>query len=208
MRLRPSGRQGPVATALQSFADYQMTEAWTWEHLALTRARAVAGDPDLADEVEAIRMQVLAAKGSGETVLSDLAQMRARIFAAKPAGGPWEAKTGPGRLQDIELLAQSFALRAGQSARKVEAQLRIGPREGFVSKDEGAVLTSAYRLLWHLQSGARLLSERALDMDAIGAGGRAFVLRETGADSLEALEARLDLVTRDVAGVVDRVLEA
>jgi len=208
MRLRPSGRQGPVATALQSFADYQMTEAWTWEHLALTRARAVAGDPDLADEVEAIRMQVLAAKGGGETVLSDLAQMRARIFAAKPAGGPWEAKTGPGRLQDIELLAQSFALRAGQSARKVEAQLRIGPREGFVSKDEGAVLTSAYRLLWHLQSGARLLSERALDMDAIGAGGRAFVLRETGADSLEALEARLDLVTRDVAGVVDRVLEA
>src|SRR5690606_38377421 len=62
MRLRPSGRQGPVATSVQSFESYQMTEAWTWEHLALTRARvvAMAGDhaPDLADQVEALRLSV------------------------------------------------------------------------------------------------------------------------------------------------------
>ncbi|MDO5704501.1 MAG: glutamine-synthetase adenylyltransferase, partial [Paracoccus sp. (in: a-proteobacteria)] len=117
MRLRPSGRQGPVATSVQSFENYQMTEAWTWEHLALTRARVVgragSGADTLADQVEMLRLTVLKAKGGGAQVMPDLADMRRRIFAAKPVNGSWEAKIGPGRLQDIDLLAQSFALRAG-----------------------------------------------------------------------------------------------
>ena len=45
MRLRPSGRSGPVATRIDSFASYQETEAWTWEHMALTRARVVSASP-------------------------------------------------------------------------------------------------------------------------------------------------------------------
>jgi glutamate-ammonia-ligase adenylyltransferase len=55
MRLRPSGRQGPVATALASFERYQKEEAWTWEHMALTRARVLAGDDSLAADIEAVR---------------------------------------------------------------------------------------------------------------------------------------------------------
>ncbi|TMV89229.1 glutamine-synthetase adenylyltransferase [Thioclava sp. BHET1] len=207
MRLRPSGRQGPVATALQSFASYQMEEAWTWEHLALTRARPVAGSRALAEDVEAIRLQVLEAKGRGAEVLADLAQMRARIFAAKPVDGPWEAKIGPGRLQDIELLAQSFALRDGAPVRKVSAQLRLGRRVGLVTGPHADALAQAYRLLWQVQAAARLLSEKRLDMEAIGEGGRAFILRETGAESLEALEARLSEVTKAAGAVVDQVLE-
>ncbi|PFG64035.1 glutamate-ammonia-ligase adenylyltransferase [Thioclava sp. ES.031] len=207
MRLRPSGRQGPVATSVQSFESYQMEEAWTWEHLALTRARPVAGCADLADRVEAIRLKVLEAKGGGDAVLHDLAQMRARIFAAKAPDGDWEAKVGPGRLQDIELLAQSFALRAGVPARKVEAQLRAGPRGGFVTREEGEQLATAYRFLWRLQAGGRLLSEKRLDMAAIGEGGRAFLLRETGLDDLDALAARLNEVTTETAAIVDRALE-
>ncbi|KFE33583.1 glutamine-synthetase adenylyltransferase [Thioclava atlantica] len=207
MRLRPSGRQGPVATSIQSFESYQMEEAWTWEHLALTRARSVAGSPDLAARVEEIRHRVLSCKGRDPKVLPDLAQMRARIFAAKAPDAEWEAKIGPGRLQDIELLAQSFALREGAPARRVEAQLRIGPRAGYVTRDEGERLASAYRFLWRLQAGGRLLSDKPLDMAAIGEGGRAFLLRETGLDSLEALAARLSEATTDVAAIVDRVLE-
>ncbi|MBD3787988.1 MAG: glutamine-synthetase adenylyltransferase, partial [Sphingomonadales bacterium] len=180
MRLRPSGKQGPVAVSLGSFRDYQMTEAWTWEHLALTRARGIAGDPGLLADIEAARLEVLAAKGQGAQVMPDLAEMRARIFAAKAPDGDWEAKIGPGRLQDLELLAQSFALRTGAAARRVEAQLRIGPRAGFVSPAEAEVLASAYRFLWRLQAGGRLLTERPLDMTTIGAGGRAFLLREVG----------------------------
>ncbi|MBD3802833.1 MAG: glutamine-synthetase adenylyltransferase [Thioclava sp.] len=206
MRLRPSGRQGPVATALSSFADYQMNEAWTWEHLALTRARPVAGCADLAAEVEAIRLEVLAAKGKAEKVLPDLAEMRARIFAAKPVKGRWEAKIGAGRLQDIELLAQWFALHEGAPARRVEAQLRIGPRAGLVDKPTGEALASAYRFLWRLRAGEKLLSDDALDLEALGEGATAFMLRETGMETLEALSARLETATAEVAAIVDRIL--
>lgn len=208
MRLRPSGRQGPVATSLESFRDYQMTEAWTWEHLALTRARVLAGAPDLAAEVEVVRLAVLAAKGKEARVMPDLAEMRARIFAAKAPDGDWEAKFGPGRLQDIELVAQSFALRSGAAARRVEPQLRAGARYGFISKEEEATLASAYRFLWRLQAGGRLLTGGALDMQAIGEGGCAFLLREAGEADLPALAARLQEATRAAREIVEAVLKA
>ncbi len=208
MRLRPSGRQGPVAVSLDGFCSYQMDEAWTWEHLALTRARVIAGDSGLGGDVEAARLAVLRAKGAGARVMPDLAEMRARIFAAKPPDGEWEAKIGPGRLQDIELLAQSFALRAGDGARRVEAQLRLGPRHGFVSKEAGAELAAAYRLLWRMQAGGRLMTDRPIDMAAIGEGGRAFLLREAGEETLAALAARLARTTSAVAVIVETCLGA
>ena len=59
MRLRPSGRAGPVASRLDSFADYQDREAWTWEHMALTRARVISASPDFRQEIERIIREVL-----------------------------------------------------------------------------------------------------------------------------------------------------
>ena len=75
MRLRPSGRSGPVATSLQAFQTYQLEEAWTWEHLALTRGRPITGSDALAQDVETFRRELLIAKGQGPDVLSDLAEM-------------------------------------------------------------------------------------------------------------------------------------
>ncbi|MCF3972785.1 glutamine-synthetase adenylyltransferase [Paracoccus salsus] len=195
MRLRPSGRQGPVATSIQSFENYQMTEAWTWEHLALTRARVVArtgaAGSALADQVEALRLEVLRQRGPDPRVMPDLARMRARIFAAKAPDGRWDAKIGPGRLQDIELLAQSCALRCGDPSRATLAQLRAGRREGVLDSRLAEQLSSVWRFLWRLHASARLLTERPLDMDEIGLGGQEFLLRETGCTDLEELEAGL-----------------
>ena len=210
MRLRPSGRQGPVATSVQSFRDYQLSEAWTWEHLALTRARVIAGyGPDaaaLGAEVEALRVEVLESRGNNPRVLPDLAEMRARIFAAKAPDGAWEAKIGRGRLQDIELLAQSFALRAGASARAAPAQLRAGPRAGLVARDQAETLAAARRFLWNLQCSGRLLTEKPLDMDNLGRGGQAFMLREAGAATLEELAARLATTVEGAGAVIDAAL--
>jgi glutamate-ammonia-ligase adenylyltransferase len=191
MRLRPSGRQGPVAVSLASFESYQRTEAWTWEHLALTRARVLAGDPGLGAEVEAIRRSVLAEKGQGGTVLADVADMRARLAAAKPGLAPWEAKLGPGKLMDIELLAQTLALQAASPARGVEAQIAAGRKAGRISAAQAGTLLKAYRLCWHLQAGSRLLSDRDLDPAKLGMGARAFLLRECEEASPEALSAHL-----------------
>ncbi|MFG6079512.1 hypothetical protein ACEUZ9_003943 [Paracoccus litorisediminis] len=210
MRLRPSGRQGPVATSVQSFRDYQMTEAWTWEHLALTRARVIGScgpsGHDLGHEVEALRQEVLQTQGQNPRVLPDLAEMRARIFAAKAPDGAWEAKIGRGRLQDIELLAQSFALRAGIPARAVAAQLRAGPRAGLIARADAETLATARRFLWALQGSGRLLTDRPLDMEALGDGGQAFLLRETGMGSLAELSQRLEETVNAAGGIIDAAL--
>ena len=116
MRLRPSGGKGPVATAFSGFEGYQMGDAWTWEHLALTRALVVAGDAALGDDIESVRSKVLAAKSGNDAVRADVADMRRRIAQAKSPDGPWDAKIGAGRLQDIELTGQMVALRATRGA--------------------------------------------------------------------------------------------
>ncbi|MDR7125040.1 glutamine-synthetase adenylyltransferase [Pseudotabrizicola sp. 4114] len=207
MRLRPSGRQGPVATGWQSFTGYQEDEAWTWEHLALTRARVLAGDAGLAAEVEAFRRDLLARKGKGDTVRADVAAMRERLQAAKPAKGSWEAKNGAGRLMDVELCAQMLALIGGSPARGVERQIGAGEAAGVSQPDQTALL-DAYRLLWRLQCGTRLLTEGPLVMDELGIGGRAFLLRETGEASAEALTARLETVTALADRVISGLMEA
>ena len=206
MRLRPSGRQGPVATSIHSFRDYQMNEAWTWEHLALTRARAMAGTTELRAAFEALRREVLVTKGGGDGVISDVAEMRARLASAKPAANDWDAKNGPGRLMDIELLAETGALRTGDPARRVEAQLRAGVKGQILSQAEEQAVLDAYRLCWRLQAASRLLTDRSLDMDRLGIGARAFLLRETGQTDEAALAQRLGQVLAGSAAVIDRVL--
>ena len=205
MRLRPSGRQGPVATALESFRAYQRDEAWTWEHLALTRARVLAGPPDLAAEVEALRREILAEKGQGARVIPDVAEMRARLAEAKPPQGPWEAKNGPGRLMDIELCAQAIALRQASPARSVERQL-ASDQGRHLSQTEKQALEQAARLLWQTQAAGRLLSDRGVSPETLGEGARAFLLRETGQDSVQALTEALAQVTGRAAAVIDRLM--
>ncbi|MBP9181704.1 MAG: glutamine-synthetase adenylyltransferase, partial [Fuscovulum sp.] len=201
VRLRPSGRAGAVATSIQSWKDYQATEAWTWEHLALTRARVMAGEPALAAEVEDWRRQILALKGPGATVRADVAEMRARLAEAKPAKGAWEAKNGPGRLMDIELCAQWAALVAANPARQVERQIAS---KGALTAEDQAVLLEAYRLLWRLQAGSKLLGDRGLDLASLGEGGRVFLLRETGASSVEALQGQIERMVSLAESVIAR----
>ncbi|MFA5539512.1 MAG: glutamine-synthetase adenylyltransferase, partial [Gemmobacter sp.] len=201
MRLRPSGRQGPVATSLGAFRAYQTDEAWTWEHLALTRARPVAGSAELGAEVEAFRREILPVKGCGAKVFEDVAEMCARLLVARP-GGVWEARDGPGRLMDIELLAQTAALRAGDPARRTEAQLRAGVRSGWLTKDEETVLLAAYRLFWRVQCAGRLLGDRPPAPDSLGEGARAFLLREADAPDPAALAARMDSAAEAAATVI------
>ena len=204
MRLRPSGRQGPVATALSAFREYQEADAWTWEHLALTRARVLAGDAGLADEVEAFRRDLMAAKSRNPALRRDTADMRARLAQHRPGGSAWEAKLGPGGLMDIELFAQMLALTTASPARSVERQLAAGAKAAIVSETDAQALLSAYRLCWSLQAATRLLSDRVLDPAQLGEGARAFVLRETAQDDVAALTARL----RDGTEAAGRVITA
>ncbi len=206
MRLRPSGTKGPVATSLVSFRDYQLTEAWTWEHLALTRARVVAGPVALSADVEALRQEVLTRPQDRARVLADVADMRARIAAAKSPDGPWDAKIGPGRMQDIEVLAQTGTLLAGSAERSTRDGLIAGVACGMLTDAQAAHLADTHALCWQVQSVARLLTDRPLDPAVIGEGGCRMLLRETGAATLDALTLRLATKTAAAAAMIDGIL--
>ncbi|MFU8776922.1 MAG: glutamine-synthetase adenylyltransferase [Roseovarius sp.] len=206
MRLRPSGNQGPVATGWPSFQSYQQDEAWTWEHLALTRARVITGEAALARDVEAFRERLIAEKGAPEAVLEAVAEMRARVAGAKAPAGPWDAKLGPGRLLELELVAQAGNLMAGQAARDVRAGIAGGVAIGWLSDGDGAALSEAYALCWRVQMVARLISDKPLEPARMGEGGAAFLLRETGQEGLAMLQERLETLCQRAAQVMDAAL--
>ena len=206
MRLRPSGRQGPVATSLESFKTYQIEDAWTWEHLALTRARPVAGDPALGAKIDRFRIRLLKDKGSPEKTLADVIEMRGRLADAKPGTGEWDAKYGPGRLQDLELFAQTAALLAADPARNTAAQLAAGARIGWFSDADRERLVAAHALMSHLQSATRLLTSEELDLELVGQGATNFLMRETGATDAADLARRLAQAATGAAAVIDAAL--
>ncbi|MFD2739415.1 glutamine-synthetase adenylyltransferase [Sulfitobacter aestuarii] len=206
MRLRPSGNQGPVATSLASFKSYQMTEAWIWEHLALTRAQVIAGPQDLAQDVETLRRQILQQPRARHEVLAQVAQMRARIAAAKSGAGPLDAKIGPGRLQDIELFAQAGTLISGRACRDIGEGIAALPDAGVIGPREQADLAAAYGDCWTLQCAARLLSSAPLDPETLGAAGIAFLCRTLQHDDLESLLSHMSQKCSAAATIIDRAL--
>ncbi|MFD2237067.1 bifunctional [glutamine synthetase] adenylyltransferase/[glutamine synthetase]-adenylyl-L-tyrosine phosphorylase [Aureimonas populi] len=105
-RLRPSGNKGPLATHIEAFRRYQEHEAWTWEHMALTRSRPIAGDPALMDEAARIVRETVARERDPQALARDVASMRARIERDKPGRGPLDVKLNPGGLVDLEFVAQ------------------------------------------------------------------------------------------------------
>ena len=206
MRLRPSGRAGPVATSFESFVQYQQTEAWTWEHLALTRARAVAGNPRLGQRIEAFRQDLLEKDRSREVTLSDTADMRERLRSAKPGQGVWDVKAGAGRMMEIELLAQACALLSGTVAHDLAPQLESGVGIGILDAADVGALKGALGLFRSIQAAGRLLMAGVLDPDKIGEGGRQMVLRETGFDDMARLSVALTKAADDADRIIDRAL--
>ncbi len=110
LRLRPSGSKGPVAVKLASFIDYQTNGAWTWEKLALTRARVVAGDAHLVSKLNVAIKKALCAPRDVAKTKSDVADMRALMLREQKFFGPWDIKRSPGGLVEIEFIAQYLQL--------------------------------------------------------------------------------------------------
>ena len=206
MRLRPSGKQGPVATSRTAFESYQQDEAWTWEHLALTRARSVGGSAALSADVEAFRAELLASPRDRAKVLEDVATMRARVAEAKPGAGGLDAKLGPGRMQEIELLAQAAALLSGAPDRDVPDQLASGEQALGLTQAETDDLVATYELLWQVQAAVRLIGALPDDPQDLGAGAQRFLLNTTGQETLEGLLAAMAEGAARAAGLIDRCL--
>lgn len=121
MRLRPSGNAGPLATSIGGFRAYHHDDAWTWEHLALSRARVIAADGAFGNEVEAAVAEVMARQRDSEKIVEDVLSMRALMARERPARHPLDLKLAEGGLVDLEFIAQSAQLLAGKTIDRPQA---------------------------------------------------------------------------------------
>jgi [glutamine synthetase] adenylyltransferase / [glutamine synthetase]-adenylyl-L-tyrosine phosphorylase len=155
MRLRPSGESGMLVSTVQGFRSYQQESAWTWEHQALVRARFVAGDADVAKQVDAIRLEILCQQRDEAVLAQEVQQMRDKMRKhllpqGKANDAEFHLKQGVGGIVDIEFMVQYAVLawshRVPELARwsdNVRILETLG-REGLFEQQECDALTEAY----------------------------------------------------------------
>jgi glutamate-ammonia-ligase adenylyltransferase len=167
MRLRPSGGAGPIAIQLDAYADYLRKEAWTWEHMALTRARVVVGpDPSKEDsalvrQIEKLRQDILTMKRDPKKLLADVATMRRRMAEHRKVTNPWDLKQVRGGLVDLEFIVQYLLLRHGRDKPAILKQQPLAALEALreaklLESGQARTLDEAGRLYATLLAAARL----------------------------------------------------
>ncbi|HVC61481.1 MAG TPA: bifunctional [glutamate--ammonia ligase]-adenylyl-L-tyrosine phosphorylase/[glutamate--ammonia-ligase] adenylyltransferase [Acetobacteraceae bacterium] len=215
MRLRPSGNKGPVAVSLASFRRYHAEDAWTWERMALTRARVVAGPPPLRARVEEAIAETIAEAGEPVRIRADAAAMRARMRRELPPDGVWDVKQRPGGLVDIEFIAQTLQLMVARenpavcSPNTCEALDRLAAA-GKLDAADAALLVRADRVWRTVQGMLRITVGRAIPGELPEASVRpllrAVAALGLAADDVPGLRVTLDALAAEVSAVFERIV--
>jgi glutamate-ammonia-ligase adenylyltransferase len=209
MRLRPSGRSGPVATTLSAFADYQETEAWTWEHMALTRARVISASPAFRERIEALIRSVLTRPRDAASTAGDVADMRKAIALEKGEDDIWDLKLAAGGLVDIDFIAQYLQLVHASEKPEIlsVSTLQVldnAARLGVLPQSEVEILRSAARLYHDLTQILRLCVAGKFNPDTSGDDLLHVMARAGDTPDFSTLEARV----RETQSEVRRVFLA
>jgi glutamate-ammonia-ligase adenylyltransferase len=157
-RLRPSGSTGLLVVSVDSFAAYQRDSAWTWEHMALARARPIFGSPAARAAVARAIDDALAAPRDPARLIADAVAMRADIARHKPPAGPLDAKLSPGGLVDLE-----FSVHVAQLEHRVglDPQLEAAIDALAAAGHLPAGFAEAHRVLARLLIALRLIAPDA-----------------------------------------------
>ncbi|WP_137901063.1 MULTISPECIES: bifunctional [glutamine synthetase] adenylyltransferase/[glutamine synthetase]-adenylyl-L-tyrosine phosphorylase [Phyllobacteriaceae] len=209
LRLRPSGNKGPVATHVGSFRKYQRQEAWTWEQMALTRARAIAGDASLGAELEAEVAAILALPRDAAKVRADAGEMRKLIEEEKPAHDLWDIKLIPGGLIDLEFIAQVATITgrltgAERTPGTAETLARLAP--DYADATTTRELCDAYSLYLSVTQMIRLCLTSAFDKNDVPPGLADLLLAATDLPDFGVLEAHLKETSQKVRKDFDLLL--
>jgi glutamate-ammonia-ligase adenylyltransferase len=212
MRLRPSGRAGPVATRIDSFASYQETEAWTWEHMALTRARVVWASPAFRARIEAVIASVLGTPRNAEMVAGDVAEMRQAIAKEKGEEDRWNLKYAAGALVDIEFIAQYLQLVHAATTPEVldTSTIRVldkAWRLGLIPTEHAELLRPAVRLYHNLTQILRLCLPGDFDPKTAAPGLSALLARAADVPDFATLDAFIEETETKVRRSFEKILE-
>jgi glutamate-ammonia-ligase adenylyltransferase len=196
MRLRPSGRAGPLATGLGAFAHYQENEAWTWEHMALTRARVVSASPAFRVRVDAVIRDVLTRQRDAALVAGDVVEMRRAIATEKGDQNRWDLKYAAGGLVDIEFIAQYLQLVHAHDRPEIldtstARVLEKGWNLRLIAAEDAEVLRAAVQLYHDLTQILRLCLSGPFDPKTAAGGLLQLLARAADVPDFATLDATL-----------------
>ncbi|MFT0878766.1 bifunctional [glutamine synthetase] adenylyltransferase/[glutamine synthetase]-adenylyl-L-tyrosine phosphorylase [Rhodopseudomonas sp. G2_2311] len=211
MRLRPSGRAGPVASRLDAFAAYQEQEAWTWEHLALTRARVISAAPEFRSRIEQVIRAVLTRPRDAAIIANDVAEMRRAIAQEKGEDDVWDLKYAAGGMVDIDFIAQYLQLVHAHEAPDILhvntlSALDNATRLGFLAQADAEVLRPAARLYQNLTQILRLCVSEKFNPDTAGDDLLRVMVRAGDAPDFSSLQARVKETQSDVRAIFNRLI--
>jgi glutamate-ammonia-ligase adenylyltransferase len=212
MRLRPSGRAGPVASHLTSFAEYQDREAWTWEHMALTRARVISAPPGFRAKIEGIIRAVLTRPRDAAGVAGDVAEMRRAVALEKGEDDIWDLKYAAGGLVDIDVIAQYLQLvHAADKPDILDVStlqvLDNAARLGVLPQSSAEILRPATRLYHDLTQILRLCVTEKFKPETSGDDLLRVMARAGDAPDFSSLEARVKETQSEVRRVFQALVE-
>ena len=196
MRLRPSGRVGPIAVEFDGYIRYQRERAWTWEHMALTRARVISGPASLASLIQRSWIDILTAPREVGKLVKDVHDMRRRLAEEFPASDPWDVKNIKGGLQDLEFIAQFLQLRHAPDYPGIlvsntgDAFAKFG-RLGVLAEDIAQDLGDAAIFLQNVQGFLRLCFGDRFDPGRAPLGLKNALATAAGCDSFGELECHI-----------------
>jgi [glutamine synthetase] adenylyltransferase / [glutamine synthetase]-adenylyl-L-tyrosine phosphorylase len=211
MRLRPTGNKGPVAVSLKSFADYHATESWTWEHMALTRARLVAGPGALRARVEGEIRRRLTQSRPASDIIADARGMRLRMAETFPGRNVWDLKYAPGGLVDIEFIVQTLQLVHGPARPDILDTNTIAALEKlqaaeFLSPADGDILIEAARLQHALTQVLRIALDETPNIEYATPGLKALLARAAEASSFAQAQMTLARLQTQAREIFNRLL--
>src|SRR5437868_203850 len=213
MRLRPSGRAGPVASHVISFSEYQNSEAWTWEHMALTRARVISAPEDFRAKIENVIREVLMRPRDATIIANDVAEMRRAIALEKGEADVWDLKYAAGGLVDIDFIAQYLQL--VHAADKPDildvSTLRVldnAARVGVLPQSAVEILRPAAHLYHDLTQILRLCVAERFKPASSGEDLLRVMARAGDAPDFSSLEARVKETQADVRRVFAEIIES
>jgi glutamate-ammonia-ligase adenylyltransferase len=211
MRLRPSGGKGPLATQFGSFIDYQKNEAETWEQMALTRARPIAGDESLAQDMRQSIVLALAHQRNDAELRRSVRQMRGLIAQEKGDANIWDLKLVKGGVMDIEFIAQYLSLRYAADHPSIldvetHAVIRKAGELGLVPPADGERLVNAHRLYTAMMQTMRLATEGAFDPAQMASGVLRRIAAAADLPDFRLVEGLMAETRREIRAIFERML--
>jgi glutamate-ammonia-ligase adenylyltransferase len=213
MRLRPTGNKGPVAVSLKSFSDYHASESWTWEHMALTRGRLIAGTAELEARVAAEIRKRLTQKREAAAIIADARDMRARMAETFAGRNAWDLKYAAGGLVDIEFIAQTLQLVHAPAHPDIldtntVAALEKLRQAGFLTASDADVLIASARLQHALTQVLRIALDETPVIEEATPGLKALLSRAAEAGNFVEAQMRLEESQSRTREVFNRLMAA